>query len=63
MIYLRLENFERRSISIVDVVIEMSSIAKLSLSGNDGRHMMQTNRLDGSSYFCIVCVVEMLGIQ
>ena len=55
---LRLEKFKKRSTSIVDIVIEMSSVAitmKLSLSGNYGRHMMQTNRLDGSSYFYIVC--------
>ena len=38
-------------------------IMKLSLSGNYGRHVMQTNRLDGSSYFYIACVVEMLGMQ
>ena len=36
---------------------------KLSLSGNDGRQVMQTNWLDESSYFYKVCIVEMLGMQ
>ena len=31
---------------------------KLLLSGNDGRQVMQTNRLDGSSYFYKVCIVR-----
>ena len=57
----RLKTWKAREIpvSIVDMVIEMSSVA---LQWNC-RQVMQTNRLDGSSYLYIVCIVEMLGMQ